>query len=81
MRILEATNPLIPTGYDIAWSIVALMLIAFVVSAIVSLVRASGALTGIQTFVWFVIILALPVFGAVAWFVAGHPRTRKQPVA
>ncbi len=81
MRTLEAVNPLLPAGYDIAWSIVALALLAFMVSAVVSLVRVSGALTGIQTIVWLVIIVALPVFGGVAWFVAGHPRTRKQPAA
>lgn len=81
MRTLATMNPLLPAPYDVLWSIVALVLLAFMVSAVVSVVRARGALTGIQTIVWLALIVALPVFGAVAWFLAGHPRTRKQPAA
>ena len=81
MRTFEAVNPLIPAPFDIAWSIVALVLLAFMVSAIVSIVRASAALTGIHVIVWVAVVIAAPVIGATVWFVAGHPRTHRQPAA
>lgn len=79
MRTLEAVNPLMPAPFDIVWSIVALVLLAFMASAIVSIVRANAALTGIQVIVWFAVVIVAPVVGAIAWFVAGHPRTHRQP--
>lgn len=81
MRTLQVANPLIPAPFDVVWSLVALIVLVFVISAVVSIVRASGALTGIQALVWFVIVIVAPGIGAIAWFVAGHPRTHKQPAA
>ena len=81
MRLLAAHNPLIPAGYDILWSAVALALLAFVVTAFVSVVRHQADLTGIQVTIWLVLIVAAPVLGAIVWFVAGHPDRRRPSVA
>jgi len=81
MLVLAAHNPLIPAGYDILWSAIAVVLFAVVVAAFVSVVRHQAGLTGIQVAIWMLLIVAVPVLGAVVWFVAGHPDRRRPPVA
>lgn len=77
MRILETANPLIPTAYDLVWSTVALAVVALAVVALVSIWRSRAALTGTQTLVWTLLVVFVPAFGAIAWFLAGHPRAQR----
>ncbi len=77
MRILETVNPLIPAAYDVVWAVVAVAIFALAVVALVSIWRSRSALTGTQALVWTLLVVLLPVFGAAAWFLAGHPRAQR----
>lgn len=46
-----------------------------VIAALVSLARSRASLTATQTLVWVLLILLVPLLGAIAWLVAGRPRT------
>jgi drug/metabolite transporter (DMT)-like permease len=71
--VLASANPLIPTGYDILWSVIAIALFALVVAALISLVRNARALTTVQALVWTLLVLFVPLFGALAWLFVGRP--------
>ena len=65
-------NPLIPAGYDIAWSLVTTLVIALTIAALFSLARSAKLLTTGQALLWAVVVLAVPLLGPVAWFGAGR---------
>ncbi|WP_105565821.1 hypothetical protein [Microbacterium halophytorum] len=67
----SSANPLLPAAYDIAWALLLLAIAALTVTTVVSMVR-TRELTGFAFLVGFVIVLALPVLGPIAWF--GHGR-------
>lgn len=69
---MDVHNPLIPTGYDIAWSSVAVLTLGLLIAAMVSLVRAARRLTGTQALLWTVIILFVPVVGPLCWMLIGR---------
>lgn len=71
--LLEVVNPLLPTGYDVIWTVVVLALLALAAIAIVQVLR-EPTLSGLGAALWLLVILALPVLGAVAWFVL-RPRS------
>lgn len=66
-----AENPLLPAGYDIIWSSVMVAAIAVLVLALVSIGRAKDV-TGWRALGWIVVVLCLPVAGAVLWFLVGR---------
>jgi ABC-type amino acid transport system permease subunit len=68
-------NPLVPSAYDVVWGAVMLVQVVLAIIALVSLARSRGSLTGAQTLVWVLLILLMPLLGAIAWLVAGRPRT------
>ncbi|WP_292831849.1 PLDc N-terminal domain-containing protein [Microbacterium sp.] len=70
--MFSAVNPLLPAAYDVAWTIVAVAASALTVIALVSLARAAKLLTAPPALVWVIIVLALPVVGAVAWLAVGR---------
>jgi hypothetical protein len=70
--VIDAGNPLIPAGYDIAWSIVAVLVFALAVAALVSLARSAKRLSATQALVWTLVILFVPVAGPVAWLAIGR---------
>ncbi|MBV0893893.1 PLDc N-terminal domain-containing protein [Microbacterium sp. NC79] len=70
----ETINPLIPAGYDIAWSVAALVGVVLLVIALVSIGRDSSLTAG-QRLVWVLLAIFLPVVGPVAWLVAGRRAT------
>lgn len=70
----ETINPLIPAGYDIAWSVAALIGVVLIVIALVSIGRDSSLTAG-QRLVWVLLAIFLPVAGPVAWLVAGRRAT------
>lgn len=70
---MDAVNPLLPAGYDIAWSIAVALVAVLVIIALVSLARVAGpGLTGTQALVWTVVALVVPVLGPIAWFAVGR---------
>lgn len=68
-------NPLLPAGYDIAWSVAALAVIVLIGVALVTLARSAKRLTGLQALLWTLIVLFVPVVGALAWLFIGRPST------
>jgi len=75
----ESTNPLIPAGYDIAWTIISVLLVVLVIMALVSIGRASKRLTPTQALVWTLVTIFVPVVGPVAWLSIGR-RSSLTPV-
>jgi hypothetical protein len=71
--MLASANPLIPAAYDIVWSGLALVLLALLVVALVSLGRSAKALTSTQTLVWTLVAIFIPVLGPLAWLFIGRP--------
>ncbi|WZH36327.1 MAG: PLDc N-terminal domain-containing protein [Microbacterium enclense] len=69
---MDAVNPLIPTAYDLVWSGLVIVALGLAVWAIVSLSRAAPRLTSGSVLVWVVVILFVPVLGALAWLAAGR---------
>lgn len=68
-------NPLVPSAYDVVWGAVMLVPLVLAIIALVSLARSRVGLTATQTLVWVLVILLIPLLGAIAWLVAGRPRT------
>ncbi|MET4097907.1 hypothetical protein ABIB37_000144 [Agrococcus sp. UYP10] len=75
--LLEVVNPLLPTGYDVIWTVAVLALLALAAVAIVQVLR-EPTLSGLGAVLWLLVILALPVLGAVAWFVLRPRRAAGQ---
>lgn len=74
MRIGDI-NPLIPAGYDLAWTFVVVVVVgacaAFILAAVWS-IMSSPRLTGSGRLLWMLVVLALPVLGTAAWFAWGR---------
>ena len=64
----DVTNPLLPAGYDVMWSLVLAVALALTVMALWQVLR-SRKLTGVQAVVWALLIVALPVLGPIAWWI------------
>lgn len=67
-------NPLLPTGYDIVWSIAVVALAVYAVSALVSIWRVQASLSGFAVVGWMLLVVVAPLLGATAWFLFGRPR-------
>ena len=67
-------NPLVPSAYDVVWGAVMFVPLVLAIAALVSLARSRASLTATQTLVWVLLILLIPLLGAIAWLVAGRPR-------
>lgn len=72
------TNPLLPSGYDIAWTITLVLSLVLVVGSIVTLVRARDRVSSLELMIWTAAIVAIPLFGALAWLVVGLPVSRRR---
>lgn len=70
-------NPLIPTAFDVAMSMLAVAAMLFTLCAFVSMVRDPKA-TGSTFLVWLLIVL-LPVLGPLAWFCYGRAAVAARP--
>ena len=75
----DGPNPLIPAGYDMAWSVVAVLLIALTIAALFTLMRAAAGLSATQALVWTLVVLFLPVVGAVTWLTIGRRAAPARP--
>lgn len=72
----ENRGPLYPTSYDVIWTVVLVAGFALLVAALVSIGRRSRALGAGTTVLWVILVLAVPLLGAVAWFLAGRSTAR-----
>jgi hypothetical protein len=68
-------NPLAPSAYDVVWGAVMIVPLVLAIIALVSVARSRASLTATQTLVWVLLILLIPLLGAITWLVAGRPRT------
>ncbi|MGJ3190752.1 PLDc N-terminal domain-containing protein [Paenarthrobacter sp. FR1] len=68
---LESTNPIIPTTVETTVLLAGLVLIALLVTALVSILR-SRRLTPGGTVLWILIVFAFPALGPLLWFIAGR---------
>lgn len=59
-------NPLISAGYDVAWSLITVLVIALTIVALITLARAAKHLSGRQAFGWTALVLLVPVLGLIA---------------
>ncbi|WP_413354206.1 PLDc N-terminal domain-containing protein [Microbacterium sp. 1P06AB] len=69
---MDTVNPLLPAGYDIVWSVVALMAAVLAIVALVSLTRSARRLTSTQALLWVLVVLLVPVAGPLAWLAVGR---------
>jgi hypothetical protein len=74
---LESVNPLMPVGYDIAWSLVVLVMIVGAIAALVSIYRIRERMVGLEVALWVAVAVFLPAVGPLLWFVLGHRKTRE----
>ncbi|MGZ0712031.1 PLD nuclease N-terminal domain-containing protein (plasmid) [Coraliomargarita sp. W4R53] len=65
-------NPLMPAGYDIAWSLVMLAIAVLTIVAIVSWWRSTKYLSRTERLLWVLLILFVPLFGPLAWLSIGR---------
>lgn len=66
------SSPLLPTAYDLVWSLVLLCYLGLVVGALISLGRSARRLGPAISLVWALVILLLPLLGPATWFLAGR---------
>lgn len=68
----ENVNPLIPARYDVAFSIVPLVLVAVMIVGLVSIIRRFRVMSVLESFAWTAFIVFAPVLGALVWFAIGR---------
>ncbi|WEO78368.1 PLDc N-terminal domain-containing protein [Cryobacterium sp. SO2] len=66
-----SANPLLPAGYDVAWTIVSALMIVLLVVALVSMARSAGRITATAALVWALLVICVPVVGPIAWLAVG----------
>jgi len=70
--VSDEHNPLIPAGYDIAWSVITFLVIALTILAFVSIARAAKRLTTAQGLLWAALVVLIPLLGPLAWLAVGR---------
>ena len=68
----NSINPIIPVGYDIAWTMFSVLIIALVVVALVSMARTAKRLTSAQAMIWALVTIFVPVVGPLVWLSIGR---------
>lgn len=74
-------NPLLPAAYDVAWSAVALVVLALFAVAFVSLMRNAKSMTPGVGLVWALVVLLIPAVGPLAWLAIGRRTVRAADAA
>jgi hypothetical protein len=69
-------NPTVPLAFDLAWTAMVLIWLTLCGIAWVSILRTSHDRQG-GKFWWCVLVLVVPIFGALAWFFA-RPKRAEQ---
>jgi uncharacterized membrane protein YhaH (DUF805 family) len=62
----SSINPIIPVGYDIAWTMFSVLVIALAVVALVSMARTAKRLTSAHAMIWTLVTIFVPVVGPLA---------------
>ncbi len=74
----EFRDPVIPAIFDVAFSLLPLLLVVpFVVlfvAALVSIRRRSGAMTGVEELGWYAFVVFAQVIGPAVWFLFARER-------
>ena len=65
-------NPLLPSAYDIAWTVAAALAAVLAVVALVSITRHARLLTWTQAVIWTLVAILVPVIGPVSWLSVGR---------
>ena len=65
-------NPTLPLAFDLAWMGAVVLWLGVVAAAWVSILRSNKARRG-SAFWWCLLVLLMPITGALIWFVA-RPR-------
>ena len=60
-------NPLLPTTYDIVWTVVFALGVVLALLALVSIARIAKRLTSTQALIWTLVVIFVPVLGPLAW--------------
>ena len=66
-------NPLLPTAYDIIWSVSVLVAVAMLTWTLVSIARSG--MDSSAKLAWVLIVFLLPVIGPICWLVV-RPQKR-----
>ncbi len=69
---MDTSNPVIPAAYDIVWTVVMVVYLAFVIVALVSLSRTAPRLSSWLALAWAALVVMVPVLGALAWLTIGR---------
>ncbi|WP_025156332.1 PLDc N-terminal domain-containing protein [Leifsonia aquatica] len=64
-------EPQIPVAFDVVGILLGVLIAGLTIASIVAIARARWA-TPAQCAMWVVIAIAVPIIGAVAWFVTAH---------
>jgi len=82
-RDLGAQNPLVPTPFDVANGVFFAVAVVLLVIAVIVLIRVADRLSGKQSLLWFLLILAVPLIGPIVWLSVGARRhgARRAPEA
>lgn len=74
----DPTNPLVPAGFDIVWSVLLAIGLVLAVVALISIARAAKRLSASQSLLWTLLVLFLPIVGSVTWLAIGRRAAPKQ---
>lgn len=77
----EIPNPVVPAMYDVAFSVVPLVLVAAMVAGLVSIMRRYRAMSGLESFGWTVFVVVAPVLGTLVWFFLARQRYTATSIA
>lgn len=74
----ELRNPLMPSFFDVVFSLLPLLLLIpflfLLVGALVSVRRRAAAMTGLEELGWYAFIVVAQVIGPVVWFLLARER-------
>lgn len=68
----DPISPLLPTYYDIMWSVGTVAILIMLVVALISIGRRSKLLSATQALIWTLLVIFLPLVGPLAWLAVGR---------
>lgn len=78
---MENQNPLLPTGFDIVWTLIAVAIAALAAVALFFLFRRSNQLSALQFLAWLAAILIVPPIASIAFLVSDRKRIKAAQAA
>lgn len=64
----EIPNPIAPAWFDVAFSLIPIVVLVSMIVGLVSIAKHRGLLRPIESFMWSVFVIMAPVLGTVVWF-------------